>query len=110
MIETPRLLLRKPVYEDGLAALDLIGDPVAMEFLGGVHPRAAADPSFVVLEGDRSAGLRVGEDLVEQVGPVAPEVELEQRAIALQPRPADDSLAVLPDADRPLVLASLVLA
>jgi RimJ/RimL family protein N-acetyltransferase len=48
VIETPRLLLRKPVYEDGLAALDLIGDPVAMEFLGGVHPRAAADPGFVV--------------------------------------------------------------
>ena len=48
MIETPRLLLRKPVYEDGLAALDLIGDPAAMEFLGGVHPRAAADPGFVV--------------------------------------------------------------
>jgi RimJ/RimL family protein N-acetyltransferase len=48
VIETARLLLRKPVFEDGLAALDLIGDPVAMEFLGGVHPRAAADPGFVV--------------------------------------------------------------
>ena len=48
MIETPRLLLRKPVYEDGLAAVDLYGDPVAMEFLGGVHPRVAADPGFVV--------------------------------------------------------------
>jgi hypothetical protein len=65
---------------------------------------------FVVLEGDCSAGIGVGEDLVEQVGPVAPEVELEQRAITLQPRPADGSLAVLPDADRPLVLAPLVLA
>jgi RimJ/RimL family protein N-acetyltransferase len=48
VIETQRLLLRKPVYEDGLAALDLYGDPVAMEFLGGVHPRVAADPGFVV--------------------------------------------------------------
>jgi RimJ/RimL family protein N-acetyltransferase len=48
VIETARLLLRKPVYADGLAALDLIGDPVAMEFRGGVHPRAAADPVFVV--------------------------------------------------------------
>jgi RimJ/RimL family protein N-acetyltransferase len=48
VIETPRLLLRKPTYEDGPAALDLIGDPVAMEFLGGVHPRAAADPGFVI--------------------------------------------------------------
>jgi RimJ/RimL family protein N-acetyltransferase len=48
VIETQRLLLRKPVYEDGLAALDLYGDPVAMEFLGGVHPTVAADPGFVV--------------------------------------------------------------
>jgi RimJ/RimL family protein N-acetyltransferase len=48
VIETARLLLRKPEFEDGLAALDLYGDPVAMEFLGGVHPRVAADPTFVV--------------------------------------------------------------
>jgi RimJ/RimL family protein N-acetyltransferase len=48
VIETPRLLLRKPEYADGLAAVDLYGDPVAMEFLGGVHPRVAADPGFVV--------------------------------------------------------------
>ncbi len=57
MIETPRLLLRKPVYEDGLAALDLYGDPVAMEFIGGVHPRVAADPGYGV-----GAGLRRWED------------------------------------------------
>jgi RimJ/RimL family protein N-acetyltransferase len=48
MIETERLLLRKPMLEDAEAALDLITDPVAMEFIGGVHPDAAADPQFVV--------------------------------------------------------------
>ena len=48
MIETERLLLRKPVLEDAQAALDLITDPVAMEFIGGVHPEAASDPEFVV--------------------------------------------------------------
>ena len=64
----------------------------------------------VVLEGDRGARVGVGEDLVEQVEPVAPDVELEQPAIALQPRPGDGPVAVLPDPDRPLVLAPLVLA
>ena len=48
MIQTERLLLRKPVLEDAQPALDLITDPVAMEFLGGVHPDAATDPEFVV--------------------------------------------------------------
>jgi RimJ/RimL family protein N-acetyltransferase len=47
-IETKRLLLRKPVLEDSQPALALITDPVAMEFLGGVHPEAASDPEFVV--------------------------------------------------------------
>ena len=47
-IETERLLLRKPVLEDAQPALTLITDPVAMEFLGGVHPDAASDPEFVV--------------------------------------------------------------
>jgi ribosomal-protein-alanine N-acetyltransferase len=48
VIETERLLLRKPVLEDARPALDLTTDPVAMEFLGGVHPNAATDPEFVV--------------------------------------------------------------
>lgn len=48
MIETERLLLRKPAFEDALAVVGLVSDPVAMEFLGGVHPRAAADPLYVV--------------------------------------------------------------
>ena len=48
MIETERLLLRKPRLEDARAALALITDPVAMEFIGGVHPDASADPDFVV--------------------------------------------------------------
>ncbi len=48
MIETERLLLRMPVAEDAEAALELITDPIAMEFIGGVHPEAAADPGFVV--------------------------------------------------------------
>jgi RimJ/RimL family protein N-acetyltransferase len=48
VIETERLLLRKPLLEDAQPALALITDPVAMEFLGGVHPDAASDPEFVV--------------------------------------------------------------
>jgi RimJ/RimL family protein N-acetyltransferase len=48
VIETERLLLRKPLLEDAQAALPLLTDPVAMEFLGGVHPDAASDPEFVV--------------------------------------------------------------
>lgn len=48
MIQTERLLLRKPVLEDAQAALDLITDPIAMQFIGGVHPDAASDPEFVV--------------------------------------------------------------
>jgi RimJ/RimL family protein N-acetyltransferase len=47
-IETERLLLRIPTLEDASAALALITDPVAMEFLGGVHPNAASDPEFAV--------------------------------------------------------------
>ena len=48
MIETERLLLRLPRLEDAPAARELITDPVAMEFIGGVHPNAASDPEFVV--------------------------------------------------------------
>jgi RimJ/RimL family protein N-acetyltransferase len=48
VIETERLLLRKPTFEDALAVVGLVSDPVAMEFLGGVHPAAAADPIFVI--------------------------------------------------------------
>jgi RimJ/RimL family protein N-acetyltransferase len=48
VIETERLLLRKPVLEDAEPAVALLTDPVAMEFIGGVHPEAAADPRFVV--------------------------------------------------------------
>jgi RimJ/RimL family protein N-acetyltransferase len=47
-IETERLLLRKPVLEDAQPALALLTDPVAMGFLGGVHPDAASDPEFAV--------------------------------------------------------------
>jgi RimJ/RimL family protein N-acetyltransferase len=48
VIETERLLLRLPVLEDAEAALALVTDPVAMEFIGGVHPNAASEPEFVV--------------------------------------------------------------
>ena len=47
-LETERLLLRVPRLEDAPAVVALVSDPVAMEFIGGVHPRAAADPGFVV--------------------------------------------------------------
>jgi RimJ/RimL family protein N-acetyltransferase len=48
VIDTERLVLRKPVLEDAQPALALLADPVAMGFLGGVHPDAVADPEFVV--------------------------------------------------------------
>ena len=41
MIETERLLLRKPVLEDAAVVPRLHCDSVAMEFLGGVHPDCA---------------------------------------------------------------------
>jgi RimJ/RimL family protein N-acetyltransferase len=47
-IQTDRLVLRLPRLEDAQAALALYTDPVAMEFLGGVHPDAATDPEYVV--------------------------------------------------------------
>lgn len=47
-IETERLLLRKPVLDDAVPALDLTTDPDAMAWLGGVHPDARADPEFPV--------------------------------------------------------------
>jgi len=48
LIETERLLLRLPRLEDAEALLALHTDPVAMRFIGGAHPDAAADPGFVV--------------------------------------------------------------
>lgn len=47
-LETERLLLRMPRLEDAEPLLQLYADPVAMEFIGGVHPDAAADPAFPV--------------------------------------------------------------
>ncbi|MGH2977515.1 MAG: GNAT family N-acetyltransferase [Gaiellaceae bacterium] len=46
MIETERLLLRLPRLEDASAFVELYTDPVAMEFIGGVHPDAAVDPEW----------------------------------------------------------------
>jgi RimJ/RimL family protein N-acetyltransferase len=48
VIETERLLLRKPTFEDAIPALDLLTDPVAMAWLGGVPPDAETDPEFPV--------------------------------------------------------------
>ncbi len=50
---------------------------------------------LVVHEGADAARVRLGEDLVEQVQPVAADIELEQPPIALQPRPGDGPVAVL---------------
>jgi len=47
-LETERLVLRLPRLEDAAAARSLYTDPVAMEFIGGVHADAASDPEFVV--------------------------------------------------------------
>jgi RimJ/RimL family protein N-acetyltransferase len=48
VIETERLLLRKPQLADAEAALELLDYSVAMEFLGGVHPDTAADPGYAI--------------------------------------------------------------
>jgi [ribosomal protein S5]-alanine N-acetyltransferase len=48
VIETERLLLRKPVLVDAHAALALLTDPLAMEFIGGVQQEWTADPELVV--------------------------------------------------------------
>jgi RimJ/RimL family protein N-acetyltransferase len=47
-LETERLVLRLPRLEDAEAIVPLYSDAVAMEFVGGVHPDFAADPTFVV--------------------------------------------------------------
>ena len=46
MIETERLVLRLPRLEDASAFVALYTDPVAMEFIGGVHPDATVDPEW----------------------------------------------------------------
>ncbi len=48
MIETERLVLRRPRLDDAAAFLELHRDPVAMEFIGGVHPDVENDPEFPV--------------------------------------------------------------
>jgi RimJ/RimL family protein N-acetyltransferase len=48
LIETERLMLRLPRLDDALAFTALYTDPVAMEFIGGVHPNAATDPEFPI--------------------------------------------------------------
>ena len=63
----------------------------------------------VVLDHDRHIRVRLVEDLVEQVRVLGMNVQLEDAAVALQPRPRDDAVAVAPEADLPLVLAALVL-
>jgi RimJ/RimL family protein N-acetyltransferase len=47
-LTTERLVLRMPRVDDGEALLALYLDPEAMQFIGGVHPGAADDPTFVV--------------------------------------------------------------
>jgi len=47
VIETERLVLRPPQQEDASFLHELHCDPVAMEFLGGVHPNCA-DGDWVV--------------------------------------------------------------
>lgn|GEM_PF-1201908 len=46
VLETERLLLRRPSPADAEAVRELVSDPVAMAFIGGVHPDS--DPSLVV--------------------------------------------------------------
>jgi RimJ/RimL family protein N-acetyltransferase len=48
VIETERLILRKPRLEDAAAFAPLHSDPVAMEFIGGVHPDYESDPEFPI--------------------------------------------------------------
>jgi RimJ/RimL family protein N-acetyltransferase len=48
VIETERLMLRMPRLEDAEPFFALFTDPVAMKFLGGVHPDVSKDPEFPV--------------------------------------------------------------
>lgn len=48
MIGTERLILRRPVLADAEPFAALFTDPVAMEFIGGVHPETSDDPEFPV--------------------------------------------------------------
>jgi RimJ/RimL family protein N-acetyltransferase len=47
-LETERLVLRLPRLEDAEAFAALFTDPVAMEFIGGVHPEASDAPEFPI--------------------------------------------------------------
>ena len=47
-LRTERLVLRPPRLEDAGAFVALYTDPVAMKFIGGVHPDAALDPEWPV--------------------------------------------------------------
>jgi RimJ/RimL family protein N-acetyltransferase len=48
MIETERLILRMPRLADAEPFAALFTDPVAMEFIGGVHPDTSDDPEFPI--------------------------------------------------------------
>lgn len=80
-IETPRLLLRPPVRDDFDRYAEMMGDPEAARYIGGVKPRAAAWRGFLQMPGawavqgfamfsviDRADGRWLG-----QVGPWQPE-------------------------------------
>jgi hypothetical protein len=69
-------------------------------------PHERARDLLVVLESDRGRASGSARISSRRSKPVAPDVEIEQPAIGLQPRPGDGAIAVLPDPDLPLVLAS----
>lgn len=50
-IETARLLLRPPQREDFDGYVQMIGDPQAARFIGGVQPRSTAWRSFMTMVG-----------------------------------------------------------
>jgi hypothetical protein len=86
---------------------------VEMDRPGGLRVAVTGEDRtclVVVLERDRLLRVRLVEDLVEQVSVLGMEVVLEQAAVALEPRPRDDAVAVAPEPERPLGLAPLVLA
>lgn len=81
MIQTPRLLLRRPELCDLDRWAEFMADPVATKYLGGVQPRSMAWRSLMAMAGawqltgvsmfsviDRASGVWLG-----RVGPWQPE-------------------------------------
>src|SRR5205085_10025469 len=95
--------------------LGRLGQLVRMEAERALRPRESITRKgctrlSVVLERGHRACLRFVQDRVQKVEMFAVDVVLEDPTVALQPRPRDDAPTVLPETERPLRLAALVLS